>query len=517
VADLGPSLRRSGWRYGLALLAGVALVFAFPPYGWWPLTVLAVTASTLALRGTRWPSAAGVGFVLGVVFFAGLMPWLRVIGVDAWLALSVECAAWFAGMGVATALVTRLRGWPIWVACVWVLQEALRGRIPWGGFGWGRLAFAQPDSWFTGLAAVGGAPLVSFAVALSGAALAWAITAWPGRRIAAVGLLAALGVALLGLLVPRPTGGTPIAVGVVQGNVPGTGMDAFGRAETVLDNHAAATVQLAADVAAGKQPQPDFVVWPENAADIDPFEVPSAKATIQAAARAIGVPLLVGVVRPAPSGDGLQNLGVVWDPRSGPGAVYIKRHPVPFGEYVPFRGLLTRWIGRFSRIPQDFVPGTAPGVLPIDGTTVGDVICFEVAYDGLVRDVVTGGGELITVQTNNATYGHTGQVEQQFAISQLRAVEHGRGVAVAATSGISGVIQPNGSVTAKTAEFTRAELVADVPRRTSLTLADRLGAGPEAAIALVGALAIVAGVHAARSRVVENGPVTSADATAAHD
>ena len=83
----------------------------------------------------------------------------------------------------------------------------------------------------------------------------------------------------------------------------------------------------------------------------------------------------------------------------------------------------------------------------------------------MVRDVVTGGGQLLTVQTNNATYGHTGQVEQQFAITQLRAVEHGRAVAVAATSGISGFIQPDGTVTQQTPEFVQQSLVKSLPQR----------------------------------------------------
>jgi apolipoprotein N-acyltransferase len=483
-----------------AAVAGAVLVVAFPPYDLWPLAVPSAAALVLLCRDVTGRVGALIGLVYGVVFFAGLMPWLRVIGWDAWLLLSLECAAWMGLLGLMLAFVTRLAGWPVWSAAAWVGQEALRDRLPFGGFPWGRLAFAQPDTSFTGLAALGGAPLVSFAVALSAGLLAWAVVSWRRWPVLVGALAGAVVVAVVGLAVPRATDGTPVTVAVVQGNVPTSGMDAFGRARAVLDNHVSQTLRLAADVAEGKVTQPDFVVWPENASDVDPSVDATAAAAINTAARAIGVPILVGIVTTTPGGQYLLNTGVVWDPQTGPGAVYVKRHPVPFGEYVPFRSLLSPFISRLSRIPRDYAPGHEPGVLPIDGTTIGDVICFEVAYDSIVRDVVTGGGQLITVQTNNATYGHTGQVEQQFAITQLRSVEHARAVAVAATSGISGLIEPDGTVIAQTPEFVAESLVSPLPQRTTLTLADRLGSVPELVLVMVGVAAfLVAAVRRRRA------------------
>ncbi len=491
-------------RLALAALAGVVLVAAFPPFDWWPLAVPSVAALVLLCRGRSGRVGALVGLVYGLTFFLGLMPWLRVIGLDAWILLSLECAVWLSLLGLMLAYLTRLPGWPVWTAAAWTVQEALRDRVPFGGFPWGRLAFANPDSSFTGLAAIGGAPLVTFAVALAGGCLAWAVVSWRSWRTlmaAGAGLLA---VTLIGFAVPRPSSGPPVTVAVVQGNVPTSGMDAFGRARAVLENHVNATLALANDVSQGKVAQPDFVVWPENSSDVDPAVDPQAKAEISAAAAAIGVPILVGIVSTSPGGRYLMNTGVVWDPKTGPGEVYVKRHPVPFGEYVPFRSLLSPWISRLSRIPKDYLAGTKPGVLDIAGATVGDVICFEVAYDSVVRDVVTGGGQLITVQTNNATYGHTGQVEQQFAISQLRAVEHARAVAVAATSGISGFVLPDGTVTQQTPEFVQRTLVESLPRRTALTLADRLGSVPELALVMVGVAAfLVALIRRRKDRTAE--------------
>jgi apolipoprotein N-acyltransferase len=176
----------------------------------------------------------------------------------------------------------------------------------------------------------------------------------------------------------------------------------------------------------------------------------------------------------------------------------VKRHPVPFGEYVPFRNVLSRYITRLQRVPRDFAAGDDPGVLTVGPAVVGDVICFEVAFDDIVRDVVSGGADVITVQTNNATYGRTGQVEQQLALSRLRAVEHGRSVLVAATSGISAIIAPDGSIQAEAPEFVQQVLVADVVVRDEQTLATKMGALPELVIALFGFVAVI--TCAVRSR-----------------
>ena len=196
------------------------------------------------------------------------------------------------------------------------------------------------------------------------------------------------------------------------------------------------------------------MIWPENSTDIDPFRDQSAYDEIDSAVKAIGVPVLVGAVVYGPGENQVQNMGIVWDPQTGPGEEYVKRHIVPFGEYIPMRSLVAKVFNRLDQIPRDFVRGTYDGVLDLGGVTIGDVICFEVAYDGLVRNVIGDGGQVLVVQTNNATYAGTGQLEQQFAISRYRAIETGRSVVIAATNGISGVVDADGTVIAETEQKT---------------------------------------------------------------
>ncbi|MEU8568194.1 apolipoprotein N-acyltransferase [Streptomyces pathocidini] len=516
----GRWMRREAPRTGLAAAAGLACAAAFPPYGLWPLSVLAVAALSLLTRGRTARQGAWTGLAFGLPFFFALLRWLHVVGYDAVFGLSLIEALFLALLGAGLALTSRLPLWPLWAGCLWVAEEWARDRLPFGGFPWGRLAFANTGSPFTPLAALGGAPLVTFAVALSGALLAAAAAAaWrlrgtragvrgtdppdAGKALTARAALPAAGAAVLavavgatGYAVPVPTDAADhVDIAVVQGNVQQAGMDFLGRPMKILNNHVDATLDLAADVKAGRKQRPDLVIWPENASDLDPFAYPEAHARIDEAAKAIGVPILVGALVDHPTKEGyVENQGIVWDPKTGPGASYTKQHPVPFGEYVPFRDQLSKVITRLQRVPRDFYPGDRTGVLQTGPARLGDVICFEVAYDEIVRDTVGAGARALVVQTNNATYGRTGQPEQQLAMSKLRAVEHGRAVVTAATSGISAVVAPDGTVQQRTEEFTRDVLTARLPLRDDTTVADRVGAGPEWALAMVGVLSCAAAI-----------------------
>lgn len=537
--------RASRWRlrpgrrwiaYLAAAGCGALLVAAFPPLGWWWLAPpavagfsLAAHAGTAVARGTgkRRPATSGAwaGLWFGLAFCVTMFHWVTSVGVDAWLILGVWEALYFVPLGAALATVGRLRTGPLWQALLWVAAEAVRDRFPLGGFSWGRLAFSQTHTPFTPLAALGGAPLVTFATALFGTALAALLLGvhravrgrpaaglWPG----AVWLLTAAAVAAASWLVPlQTTAERPVQLAAIQGNVPRTGLDAYGQMSAVLDDHVAVTYQYAAMVAAGRLPAPAAVIWPEDSDDVDPFQNPGAYAKLTRAAAAVRTQILVGAVVEV-GADKARNEGVVWDPVTGPGAVYAKRHLVPLGEYIPLRSLLTPYFSELSRVPRDDIPGTRPGALTVGGVRIADVICFEVAYDGIVRDSVRGAGGVIVVQTNNATYGWTGQPEQQMAISRLRAVEHGRPVLIAATSGISGYITPDGAVGRQTGQFVPAVVTADVTPRTGLTLADRVGAWPELAMTGLGLaawlLAAFGGRRAARRKgSAESGTLAAAE------
>ncbi|HEY0937179.1 MAG TPA: apolipoprotein N-acyltransferase, partial [Trebonia sp.] len=262
-------------------------------------------------------------------------------------------------------------------------------------------------------------------------------------------------------------------------------------------NHATATEKLAARVAAGARPRPDLVVWPENSTDIDPRQYPPIYQEIAGAASAIGRPILVGAVLQDP----VRNAGVLWLPGRGPTTSYVKRRLVPFGEYIPFRSLISKVTSLTQLQPTDFVPGHATVVFPVGQIRLGDVICYEVAFDDLARSEVAAGANLLAMQSNDATFerdGQTGESGQQLAMARIRAVEFDRAVVVASTTGYSAIIAPDGRLIASSGTWQQAELEARVPLLTSATLAERAGAGPEWAIVAATALAVA--LAAARTR-----------------
>jgi apolipoprotein N-acyltransferase len=258
--------------------------------------------------------------------------------------------------------------------------------------------------------------------------------------------------------------------------VPGNGDDILYDFRQVTQNQVDVTVQLARDVEAGTAERPDFVLWPENSTAIDPFRDAQTNAGIRTASAAIRVPILVGAIVDA-GPDHVLNQGIVWDPVTGAGDRYTKHHPVVFGEYIPFRSLLDNLqIGRLNMVGRDMLEGTRHTPLQVAGIEVADSICFDVAYDDGIYAQVSRGAQLLTVQTSNATFIHTDQIDQQFAITRLRAIETGRWLAVASTNGVSGVIDPDGDVVASAAPRTQRVLVERVGLMDGVTPAVRLGA-----------------------------------------
>ncbi len=165
---------------------------------------------------------------------------------------------------------------------------------------------------------------------------------------------------------------------------------------------------------------------------------------------------------------------------------------MPFAEYVPLREVARAVTDKVDLVRRDFKGGDKVGVLELGPATIGDVICFEVAYDDLVRDTVNGGAELLVVQTNNATFGKSAESVQQLAMVRLRAVEHGRPSIMASTSGVSAMVSADGRVLEQSELFTVATFVREMKLGEHRTLATRLGGWPEAVLALAGLAALLA-------------------------
>jgi apolipoprotein N-acyltransferase len=293
------------------------------------------------------------------------------------------------------------------------------------------------------------------------------------------------------LLPVDPVGGAPTAVvAAIQGNVPhARNLPQQLNDAVVTQNHVAATMRLALAIRAGRVPAPDLVIWPENSTDLDPAEYPGIYDEIAGAVTAIGRPILVGEVVDNPR----RNIGQLWVPGRGPTTMYVKRQLVPFGEYIPFRGIISSFSSLPALQPVDFTPGRQAVVFGVGTIRLGDVICYEVSFDNLVRSEVTAGANLLAVQSNDADFeidGQLGETEQQTAMARIRAIESDRALVYASTTGESSIIAPDGRVITRSGTWQQAVLVARVPLVSQRTLADRVGAWPEYVLVMLTVLAL---------------------------
>ena len=485
-------------RAGLALVSGLLLSLAFEPVAFAYLIPVALAGFALSTYDLPVRRAWIPGLVFGVAFYFPHIYWMSdSIGPPAWLALAGLEALFYGLLGAAAGPMGRIRWWPVWLAAAWVTMELWRTGWPYSGMPWGRLSFGVVDTPVADALTYVGMSGLSFLLALSGFLLAWAVMERERRsRLIAVGVLAGVcaAMAIPSLASYRLDERDSATVAVVQGNVPPPENDILADFRQVTENHVQATVDLAAEVARGSVPRPDFVVWPENSTAVDPFRDGSTNTAIRRASAAIGVPILVGAIVDAGE-DHVLNQGIVWDPVTGAGERYTKHHPVAFGEYMPLRPVLRSWgiedMGQLGRISRDMLSGTSDEPLRIAGVEVSDAICFDVAYDDVAYDQIENGAELLAVQTSNASFIFTDQIDQQFAITRLRAIESGKYLVVASTNGITGVIAPDGSVVAAADPLTQDVLLERVGLRPGVTPGVRLGGWLAVLLPLLTAVGLV--------------------------
>ncbi|MEU0498270.1 apolipoprotein N-acyltransferase [Mycobacterium sp. NPDC006124] len=511
VARLRGALQPRAVRLAATIAAGILVCVSFPPFGWWPTSFVAfgLLAWVLTRPATTTAGGFGYGFLFGLAFYVPLLPWISgFVGAVPWLALSAMEALFPAIFGLLAVVVRKLPGWPVWFACLWVLAEWLKSTVPFGGFPWGVVGYAQADGPLLVVAHFGGVPLVSFAVALVGfglGAIVLEAARWwhtdhhagrvdlpailvPGASVALVLVVVALGTPYVRQSGVGAGDDPTTTVAAVQGNVPRLGLDFNSQRRAVLDNHVRETLRLAEDVRAGRAPRPAVVVWPENSSDIDPIVNQDAADQIASAADAIGAPILVGAVVAAPGytpqDPQATNTVIVWDQATGPGERHDKKIVQPFGEYLPWRSFF-RKLSSFADRAGYFVPGDGNGVVHAAGIPIGVTTCWEVIFDRAARESVLNGAQFLAVPTNNATFDESMSV-QLLSFARLRAVEHDRFVVVAGTVGISAVISPDGRVLDRTDFFTPGYLDSQIRLKSTLTPATRWGPIVQGVIVIAG-------------------------------
>jgi apolipoprotein N-acyltransferase len=456
-----------------------------------------------------------VGFVAGVSFYLVHVSWTALyLGPVPWVALSVLESLFFA---LGALLITlafrfvpivwgnrfgRLVLLPVVVAGLWTAREALVSTWPYGGFAWGRLALSQSESPFAPLVAWVGLSGLSFlmvwlvvltiqVVREPGALTLFTRIAVPAAAIAAVLAIPA---------VPIVTSGTS-TIAAVQGNAKA---GYFDRREPgdILMAQASASLDVVGQTV-------DMVVWPENGSDLNPLTVPEAAGVLDYLGSQLGAPILTGTI--TERDDKFFNTSLLWSAGEGALDYYDKRHPVPFGEYVPDRAFWEPFApDLIGLIAREYTPGTRDNIFNVNGVIAGISICFDIVDDALTREAVDRGAQVIIAQTNNADFGRTDENQQQLAIARLRAIESSRTVVNISTVGTSQMIGPDGRTLSEIDAYEPGSMVETVPLSNSRTPAMLHGAGIESIVSIFGlAGLIIAGISNGRTPRMSRKPAQS--------
>ena len=482
------SLARPAPADAAALAAGLALPFAFAPWGYWPLAVLSPAVLFLAWRGAAPRRAAALGLLYGFAAFLTGTWWTYVsvrefggaplvLAVFLTFGLAAIMGCYYALLGWLGARWLRQGGalrWLVALPAGWAAVEWLRGWFL-SGFPWLSLGYSQTDSVLGALAPLGGVYGISWACALLAGALVAALVERLAVRALAVAVLfvvfAVAGQAG-GKRWTEPSG-EPLRAVMVQG--------AIGQDEKWLETALAPTRALYLELT---EPHwgADLVIWPEAAIPALLHDEMDLIEALDEAARAAGSEILLGILEQDRETDQYYNVLVSL---GGQPEIYRKRQLVPFGEYFPVPAFVRRWM-RLMNLPYtDFAPGRPdPSPLTLAGVKVAPTICYEDAF-GAQQRVFFPAAELLVNVSNDAWFGDTRAPHQHLQIARMRAMETGRWMLRATNNGVSAVIDPRGRVTQRSPQFVAAVIEAEVPPMQGMTPWLRLGDGPLAATAAV--------------------------------
>lgn len=488
----------------VAAASGPVTDAGFPDRGIWPLTFVGIALVLISLVGRSAPGALAVGFVAGCSFYFTHISWAALfLGPLPMSALSV-LESLFVSAGAATlALAYRWipRVWPgalgrlgllpVVIGGLWTAREAWSAVWPYGGFSWGRMAMSQSAGPFAPLFAWFGISGVTFVmvglVALGVEAVRMGTIPAPLRAIVAVAALSAV------LVIPpwRVITDGSLRVIAVQGNGKA---GYFDRREDgdLLKAQLDATFPLIGTPT-------DVVLWPEGATDRSPLTDSYTAGAFDYISKQFDAPLVGWAVTER---DGLTyNTEMLWVAGRGAVDLYDKKHPVPFGEYVPDRRFWEPFApDLIGLIAREYTPGRTDNVFDVNGVTVGVNICFDIVDDQILTESVDQGARAIFASSNNADFGHTDESAQQLAIARIRAIELGRSVVNISTVGRSAVIAPDGRILDQLPWYTAGAMVQDVPLSSQLTPAVVIGRQLEWLVSGFSLAAVIIGALALRRR-----------------
>ena len=426
-------------------MSGLLLSAAFEPIALWWLAPIALALAMYALANSVRKYLSVLAF--GLTFNLVLLHWTSIyVGSLPWIILATGLTLLYLPLVAVKRL--GISYFPL----IFIVLEEIRNHFPFQGFGWARIAYSQADAPYAKIAAYGGA------VALSAITVLIGLTIYHlSQRDMKVLILLPMVLVLIPINVEM-TGATKALL--VQGNVPELGLDFNSRAKEVFKNHVKET-----NKALEEDEKVDFILWPENAVDVDPFRDPEIFETLNT----FTTPLIVGAI--VNKDMEVLNTSILWTKEAQ--NVYVKQHLTPFGEYIPLRSIASK-ISPLVDDVRDFSAGNESTIFTIGAAKIAPIICYELLDDQILQDGAKS-SNLLAVQTNSATFGDSAESAQQLQITRIRAIEHSRNILSVSTTGYSAVIDYNGEVIQKSSMGTAEHLYSEVDLISSRSPRDRYG------------------------------------------
>ncbi len=476
-----------------SLLSGVLLALSFPGFGNSTLIYVGLVPLMFAVRKASAKKAALLGLLAGFVFFMGTLSWLHNLtskvegaGLKAsallgYTVLALYCALYFIPAALTVTACVKRWGMVSWranlrlmfsVSMVWVASEYLRSFL-FTGFPWNPLGVCQDaNPALIQIAQWGGVYIVSACIVWMNAALFITLNQYiqgvrsRKYRIHIELMLGLLPIALafsygISTLFNQPVFPNPVRVALVQPNIAQT--EKWDREKDLEIRTRLAELTETVTRLGGL----DLVIWPETAVPDFIRASPSSRTLVK---RAVGqgVPLLVGTMDTEllESGRIYFNSSMLFDTNAAVVAKYDKQHLVPFGEYVPFPGLM----GKFTPVDVDFRGGTESTLLPLQGKASFSVlICFEDIVAPLAVKAVRNGARWLVNQTNDGWFDPSAQSEQHLAHAVFRCIENRVPMARCCNTGTTCTIDAFGSVRRILAPRTEGFTVGEIhPRPAGL-------------------------------------------------
>ncbi len=444
-----------------ALVAGLCVAFSLPPWGWWPLTFvgIALYAPLVVNRNANRRMLFLCGLLFGLGWFTPSLIWMWFLTAPGYVVVVILFSLLHAVAALVGGRIGQCGGTrrAAATALSHTLVEAFRFSFPFGGIPLASIGIAQASSPLARLAPLGGVLLITYA------AFRLSIGVYRMRFLAIV--IAACVLAPLTSSISH--GGTRRIALVQGGGEQGThAVDTDSR--VVFQRHLDATKTISA------KSNVDMVIWPENVIDVDDFSISTEFLEVADEARRLFRPIVVGVTEKV-GRDQFTNAQIVVTPGNQLAGRYDKKRRVPFGEYMPLRGLLSALGAPTDLVPRNAVAGRTPAILNIDGIPAAVVISWEVFFGARANEGVVRGAEFIMNPTNGSSYTWTVLQTQQIASSKLRAREQSRWVAQVAPTGFSAFISPSGEVIQRTKISEQKVITADIELREGQTVYSRLG------------------------------------------